>query len=161
MAFNNGYKVFISPVPVGAADLTLQNFQAIDDWVEVINCGTLPDRGPSEGELSFATLANGMVKGKGTKDFGGGDIDVLKRGTNLGRDAMAAAANTQLNHAMRLVAPDSTGASAGQMTATTEYLRALVTGPRTPGGGGDETDIARFSVMINQYLIVPSAVIPE
>lgn len=161
MAFNNGYKVYISPEPVGAADLTQGEFEAIDDWVEMINCGTLPDRGPAEGELSFPTLAHGTVKGKGAKDFGGGDFDVLKRGVNAGREAFAAAALTQLNHAIRLVAPDATGSSPGDMSPTTEYLRGLVTGPRTPGGGGDEADIARFSVVFNQYLVVPSAVIPE
>jgi len=163
MAFNKGYKVFISPVAVGDDDLTVNAFAAIDDWVEMINVGTLPERGRTEGELTYPTLNNGVIKGKGSVNFGSGDFECSRKGTNAGRDEFVDAAETELNYAIKLLAPDGVDDSAtpGDVLATREYLRCLVSGPVVPSGGDEQADIFRFPVMINQHEIVPSSVVPE
>ncbi len=163
MAFNKGYKVFISPVAVGDDDLTVSQFNAIDDWVEMINVGTLPERGRTEGELAYPTLNNGVIKGKGSTDFGSGDFECSRAGANAGREAFETAGATELNYAIKLLAPDGvdTSSTAGAVLATREYLRCLVSGPVVPSGGDEQADIFRFPVMINQHEIIPSSVVPE
>lgn len=156
MAFNKGYKVYICATPTGDDDLNQSAFEALT-WVEVTHVGTLPDRGRNEGELTYPTLAHGVQKGKGSPDFGSGDFEVSRKGTNTGRAAMITAAETELNHAIKLVAPDATGTDPGDFTATTEYLRGLLSGPIVPSGGTDNPDIFRFPFYINQHLIVAPA----
>jgi hypothetical protein len=153
MAFNTGYRVYICET-AQEADLDQAGFEALT-WVEATNVGTLPDRGQSQDELTYPTLNNGIIKGKGPKNYGSGDFEVSRKGTNLGRDAMVTAANTELNYAIKLVAPDAVSG----YTATTEYLRGLLSGPTYPGGGADQASIARFSFYNNQYLLVePEAI---
>lgn len=163
MAFNKGYRVFISPTPVGDDDLTENDFAAISDWDELINCGELPERGRNENELTYNTLAHGVIKGKGSVNFGSGNFACSRKGTNEGRDTFEVAAATELNYAIRLVAPDGeiTSSTAGDVLATREYLRCLVSGPVVPTGGDDQADIFQFGVMINQHMTVASSVVPE
>lgn len=155
MAFNKGYKVFICET-AQPADLDQAAFEALT-WVEMVNCGTLPERGRSENELTYNTLAHGVIKGKGSVNHGSGDFECARRGTNAGREAFIVAAKTDLNYAIKLVAPDATGVAVGDFTATTEYLRCLISGPIVPSGSDEQADIFRFPVMINQHLIVAPA----
>ena len=153
MAFNHGYKVYICET-AQPADLEQAALEALV-WVEVKNVGTLPDRGRTQAELTFPTLSHGVIKGKGPIDFGSGDFEVSRKGTNEGRDAMVAAAATELTYMMKLVAPDAVSG----FTATTEYLRGAISGPLAPGGGPDGTNINRFSFYNEMYLeVAPEAI---
>lgn len=160
MAFNKGYKVYICATPAGDDDLTQTEFEALT-WVEAINVGTLPERGRTESELTYNTLSHGVKKGKGSTNYGSGDFEMTRKGTNAGREAFVAAAATELNHAIKLVAPDATGEDTGDFTATIEYMRGYLTGPTVPSGGDEQADIFRFSFYNNQHLIVAPEEITE
>lgn len=154
MAFNQGSKVYICETAAGDDDLSQSEFEALT-WVEVLNVGTLPEYGRSQDELTYPTLAHGTIKGKGAVNFGAGDFEVSRKGTNTGRDAMETAAATELKYAMKIVAPDATDS----MTATIDYLRGALGGPVIPGGGGDQAKIYRFSMYVDQHLpVAPEAI---
>lgn len=154
MAFNSGSTVFICET-AQSSDLDQSGFEALT-WVEAVNVGTLPDYGRAQDEQTYPTLNNGVLKGKGPVNYGSGDFDISREGTNLGRDAFAAAALTELDYAVKIVGPD---AVSGATTATIDYLRGQISGPVVPGGGPDQKKLHRFSYYITQHLpVAPEAV---
>jgi hypothetical protein len=154
MAFNTGSKVYICET-AQSSGLDQSGFEALE-WIETPNVGTLPDVGRAQDELTYPTLADGVQKGKGPVNYGSGDFDVSREGTNLGRDAFAAAALTELDYAVKIVGPD---AVSGVTTASIDYLRGKIAGPVVPGGGPDQKKLHRFSYYITQHLpVAPEAV---
>ena len=152
MAANKGTKVYISPT-AASADLTKTEFEALSDWEEISNVGTIPDNGPSEAEITYATLAHGTIKAKDSTDFGGGDLECRYIPDDAGQLALATAAATELDYPIKFVAPDAeTG-----FDPTVIYVRAQISGPRMLGGGTGDFKRLQFTTMNNQYLLVPKA----
>jgi len=75
--------------------------------------------------------------GFGNIDYGSGPMQVPHEDTDPGQIALRAA-NKDLYYVIRVDHNDETGSAPGDMSATTDYLLAKMSGPHYPEAGSDE-----------------------
>lgn len=113
-------------------------------YVEVKGVGSLGEIGASTNIVSYDTWGNPIVsKGKGLTDGGSPDVEMLRIAADPGQIAMRAASATKDNYAFKQTMQDG----------STRYFRALVTGPRAPGGRNEDFDLLVFTLGVNQLPI--------
>lgn len=150
----NAGKTYFVCATAQASDLDQAGFEGLS-WVRVNNVGAFPDYGRRENIAEYVTIDNGKLKGKGSNDAGGGDMDVSRLASDSGQDALRTAGATKQVYAFKVVHDDAvTG-----FTATTDYLRGIVSGPMHPQGGDEDFVLDRFALGFVQHLRVdPEAV---
>ncbi len=135
-------KLYISTTPQNAdlTDHATAGFPGLV-YTEVKGVGSVGEIGPNTNIVSYDTWGNPIVsKGKGLTDAGATDVECLRIPADPGQLAMRAAAGTNDNYAFKQTLQDG----------TTRYFRALVTGPRAPGGRNEDFDLLVFGIGLNQ-----------
>lgn len=124
------------------ADLTATTFAALT-YVEVKGVGNVGERGVSTNIVNYDTWGSVVVsKGKGLTDAGNADVEMLRIPNDPGQVAMrvAGAPTNKGNYAFCEDLQDG----------TKRYYRALVSGPRAPGGRNEDFDLHVFTLGLNQ-----------
>jgi hypothetical protein len=112
-------------------------------YVEVKGVGSLGETGLNTNIVNYDTWGSLVVsKGKGLTDAGSADVEMLRIQNDPGQIAMIAAGlpTNSDNYAFKQVLQDG----------TTRYFRALVAGPRNPGGRNEDFDLRVFTLGLNQ-----------
>lgn len=136
MTTHAGKTVYIAADLDPSADLAdLAAFEGLT-WVEVKGCGAFPELGRNEPIATYNTFER-VEKGKGVPDFGGGDMEVKRISGDAGQAALRAAGSKTVHAGFKVVYKDATGTANGDYSATTDYAKGVVTGPRR-GSGTDE-----------------------
>lgn len=152
-----GKKVYISEA-VGETDLAdVAAFEALS-WTEVPGVGTFPEYGRAEA-ISTHNGFEKKAKGKGAPDFGGGDLEVRRISGDAGQLALRAAGASKKQYAFKIVFDDATGASSGDYTATTDYVKGVVSGPKRGGSGDEDFIMDVYALGFEQHIPDEPAVI--
>jgi len=127
-------------------------------FVTIGKIESLGEIGPQSQDVTFTPLAGDTVQHlKGATDNGAITVVCAKDPLDAGQIAMLTAAATNFEYAMKIVEND--GADAND-TDTTTYARGPVMGGRKTIGGSNDITKRTFMVGLNQYLEVPSVVVP-
>lgn len=124
------------------ADLNLSAFQALTDWIQLPNVGSIGETGINQNAVNYPTWDRRVLqKGKGQANAGDPEVECLDVASD-GMTAFIAAGdpNNQNNYAFRIVWDDG----------TVEYNRGLVMGPRKPKGGNEEFKRVVFTLALQQ-----------
>lgn len=127
-------------------------------WVEVPGIGAFPELGRNEAIATYNTFKK-MEKGKGAPDFGGGDMEVKRISGDAGQIALRTAGSKNLHVAFKVVYDDDTGAATGDFTATTEYAKGVISGPRRGGSGDEDMILDVYSLGFTQVITTEPAAI--
>jgi hypothetical protein len=153
MSTNAGKKYYICAT-AQEADLDQAGFEALT-WVRIGNVGAFPEIGRNEPIATYNTHDNGVLKGKGSNDPGSGDLECAYAASDVGQIELRTAGATKKNWAFKVLHDDATDS----LTATVDYCRAIVSGPRHPNGSDEDFRREVYSLGINQHLrILPEAV---
>ena len=112
-------------------------------YTEVKGVGSVGELGLNTNIVSYDTWGSDVIsKGKGLTDAGSADVEMLRVATDPGQIAMRAAGATtnKNNYAFKIDLQDG----------TTRYFRALVAGPRHPGGRNEDFDLDVYTLGANQ-----------
>ena len=124
-------------------------------WVRVNNVGLFPDYGRTENIASYTTLDNGILKGKGSNDSGGGEMELSHLATDAGQVALRTIGADKGVYAFKIVHDDAVSG----YTATTDYVRSVVSGPTYPQGGDEDFVREMYQLGHVQHLrVLPEAV---
>lgn len=146
-----GRRIFICTTPQNTALANAAAFDALT-YVEVEGVGNIGEFGRTPNMLSYNTLKTGEQRSfKGVVVLGSPTVEVARDVSDAGQDALRAAALTQHNYAIRIEEND-TPATGASPKPTRHYIRAVVGGPISPGGGVDDIDLERFMLGINQLI---------
>lgn len=149
---NSGSKLYICATPKNE-DLTQTQFEALT-WVQVKKVGSVGERGLTTNIVTYDTWDTAVaLKGKGISNAGDPEVEVARLLADPGQVAMRAAGAPGVADAY----PFKVERPSGEI----EYLRGLVTGPRTPGGRNEDFVLHVYSLALNQVPIeVPAPVTP-
>jgi hypothetical protein len=137
-------KLYISTTPQNADldDHAGNGFPSLT-YVEVKAVGSVGELGLATNIVSYDTWGSEVIsKGKGLTDAGSADVEMLRAALDPGQIAMRAAGATSNhnNYAFKIDLQDG----------TTRYFRALVAGPRHPGGRNEDFDLDVYTLGANQ-----------
>jgi len=148
---NAGAKFYVCET-TQPADLDATAYAALT-WVLVGGTAAIPEAGRTEEIVSFDRTDGAAIKGKGSLDYGGGDLEVAYLPADLGQIALVTMAATKLPYAFKVVLDDAAGA----LSATTEFTRGIVGGPSRPSKSGKEFATRVFSLGYEHFLpVVPA-----
>lgn len=149
---NSGSKLYICVTPKNE-DLTQTQFAALT-WVQVKKVGSVGERGLTTNIVTYDTWDTAVaLKGKGISNAGDPEVEVARVLDDPGQVAMRAAGLPSVTDAYAFKVERPSG--------EIEYLRGLVTGPRTPGGRNEDFVLHVYSLALNQVPIeVPAPVTP-
>lgn len=137
-------KLYISTTPQNEDldDHAVNGFPSLV-YTEVKGVGSVGELGLNTNIVSYDTWGSDVIsKGKGLTDAGSADVEMLRVATDPGQIAMRAAGATtnKNNYAFKIDLQDG----------TTRYFRALVAGPRHPGGRNEDFDLDVYTLGANQ-----------
>lgn len=158
MGTKAGAKVYVAEELQDDTDLDKAGFEALT-WVEVKDVGTIPEYGRNEAPATYDAFS-GIVKGKGSNDAGGGDFIMAYHAEDLGQIEMRSHGAQRRNVCFKIEHPDATGTANPDKSATIDYLRGVLSGPRHPQGGTNDFEREAYAFGCNQHLRVLPAVIP-
>ncbi|MCD0280460.1 hypothetical protein JWH04_16240 [Xanthomonas melonis] len=149
---NSGSKLYICATPQNS-DLTKTQFEALT-YVQVKKVGSVGERGLTTNIVTYDTWDTAVsLKGKGISNAGDPEVEMARDLADPGQIAMRAAGQPTVTSAYALKVERPSG--------EIEYLRGLVTGPRTPGGRNEDFVLHVYSLALNQVPIeVPAPVTP-
>jgi hypothetical protein len=141
---NSSNKFFISTTPQNADldDDPIAGFPGLV-YTEVASVGSVGELGLATNILNYDTWASEVIsKGKGLTDAGNADVEMLRIPLDPGQIAMRAAGATtnKNNYAFKIE----------MQGGTDRYFRALVAGPRHPGGRNEDFDLDVYTLGANQ-----------
>lgn len=148
---NSGAKLYICVTPQNS-DLTEAEFKALT-YVLVGKVGSVGERGITTNIVTYDTWDTAVaLKGKGISNAGDPEVEVARDLADPGQVAMRAAGQpgVQSSYAFKVERP----------SGEVEYLRGLVTGPRTPGGRNEDFVLHVYSLALNQVPIDVAAPAP-
>lgn len=131
---------------------TAQNSDLDDDpttgfpsltYTEVSAVGSVGELGLATNIVSYDTWGSEVIsKGKGLTDAGTADVEMLRVALDPGQIAMRAAGATtnKNNYAFKIDLQDG----------SKRFFRALVAGPRHPGGRNEDFDLDVYTLGANQ-----------
>jgi hypothetical protein len=132
--------------------LNLTAFEAITEWTEVKDVGSIGQTGVDTNIVSYDTLATEVTqKQKGISNAGDPEIECARNPTDAGQLAMRAAAATRYNYAFKI--EDADAPQAG-WSNTIYYNRGVVSGPFRPNGRNEDFILETFRLGLNQKEIV-------
>lgn len=138
---NSGSKLFICATPQNK-DLTEVEFAALT-YVQVKKVGNVGERGITTNIVTYDTWDTAVaLKGKGISNAGDPEVEVARDLADPGQTAMRAAGQPDVQDAYAFKVERPSG--------EVEYLRGLVTGPRTPGGRNEDFVLHVYSLALNQ-----------
>lgn len=145
---NSGSKLYICVTPQNS-ELDEEGFEALT-YVQVNKVGSVGERGITTNIATYDTWDTLVaLKGKGISNAGDPEVEMARDLTDPGQIAMRAAG-----------APDVPSAYAFKVerpSGEVEYMRGLVTGPRTPGGRNEDFVLHVYSLALNQVPIEVAA----
>lgn len=150
-AKKQGSKLYVCATAQNS-DLTQSAFEALT-WVQVGKVGNLGDFGSESNLSSYNTLDESVTqKQKGTADAGSLQVDVASVYDDAGQVIMRTFGGplNQDNIAVKIERNDKPSSS---YTNTIFYTRGVVSGPINVGGGGDDFEVERYTVGLNQLPI--------
>ncbi|KGU41861.1 MULTISPECIES: hypothetical protein [Xanthomonas] len=149
---NSGSKLYICATPQNS-DLTKTQFEALT-FVQVKKVGSVGERGLTTNIVTYDTWDTAVsLKGKGISNAGDPEVEMARDLADPGQIAMRAAGQPTVTSAYALKVERPSG--------EIEYLRGLVTGPRTPGGRNEDFVLHVYSLALNQVPVeVPAPVTP-
>ncbi|AZR23483.1 MULTISPECIES: hypothetical protein [Xanthomonas] len=149
---NSGSKLYICATPQNS-DLTKTQFEALT-YVQVKKVGSVGERGLTTNIVTYDTWDTAVsLKGKGISNAGDPEVEMARDLADPGQIAMRAAGQPTVTSAYALKVERPSG--------EIEYLRGLVTGPRTPGGRNEDFVLHVYSLALNQVPVeVPAPVTP-
>lgn len=151
---SEGSTVFIGPVTTA----TTQSALAALTYVEVKDVESIGEFGPQKQDVTFTRLAGGGVQHlPGATDNGLIPVVCGRNATDPGQIALAAAASTKFEYAVKIVLADEADAND---TPTTFYARGPVFGSRNNVGGANDVTKRTFNVGANVFIEVPGAAVP-
>ena len=158
MSTHAGKEIYFSG-GLGVADLADKAaFEGLT-WTRVNGIGEpFLEYGPNQDISDFPTFSK-VEKGLGTPDYGGGDIEVMRISGDAGQAAMKAQGGKSSHGAFKIVLKDSTGTETGDYTATTDYVKGVLTTPRRNAGQGGDMILDIYGFGATQTISVEPAVI--
>ncbi|OOW67094.1 hypothetical protein Xmar_07735 [Xanthomonas axonopodis pv. martyniicola] len=149
---NSGSKLYICATPQNS-DLTKTQFEALT-FVQVKKVGSVGERGLTTNIVTYDTWDTAVsLKGKGISNAGDPEVEMARDLADPGQIAMRAAGQPTVTSAYALKVERPSG--------EIEYLRGLVTGPRTPGGRNEDFVLHVYSLALNQVPVeVPAPTTP-
>lgn len=154
MATNMGRKFYVSKTPQ-PVDMTITEFEAVTDWLEVTNVGEVGESGVNTNIVSYPTMDTEFTnKGKGISDAGDMTVTCKYVANDPGQLLMSELAATAMDYAFKTVWKDSlTAAGKG----TTKYDRGIIVGPLVSGGGPEDFHTVTWTCGFQQrYVEVPA-----
>ena len=138
---NSGSKLSICVLPQNE-DLTETQFAALT-YVLVKKVGNVGERGITTNIVTYDTWDTAVaLKGKGISNAGDPEVEMARDLADPGQTAMRAAGQPDVQDAYAFKVERPSG--------EIEYLRGLVTGPRTPGGRNEDFVLHVYSLALNQ-----------
>ncbi|MBD7952717.1 hypothetical protein H9654_00735 [Stenotrophomonas sp. Sa5BUN4] len=138
---NSGSKLSICVIPQNK-DLTEAEFAALT-YVQVKKVGNVGERGITTNIVTYDTWDTAVaLKGKGISNAGDPEVEMARDLADPGQIAMRAAGQPDVQDAYAFKVERPSG--------EVEYLRGLVTGPRTPGGRNEDFVLHVYSLALNQ-----------
>ncbi|WP_349984451.1 hypothetical protein ABRP17_016625 [Stenotrophomonas sp. WHRI 8082] len=138
---NSGSKLSICVLPQNE-DLTETQFAALT-YVQVKKVGNVGERGITTNIVTYDTWDTAVaLKGKGISNAGDPEVEMARDLADPGQIAMRAAGQPDVQDAYAFKVERPSG--------EIEYLRGLVTGPRTPGGRNEDFVLHVYSLALNQ-----------
>ncbi|MBD8696601.1 hypothetical protein [Stenotrophomonas sp. CFBP 13718] len=138
---NSGSKLSICVLPQNE-DLTETAFAALT-YVQVKKVGNVGERGITTNIVTYDTWDTAVaLKGKGISNAGDPEVEMARDLADPGQIAMRAAGQPDVQDAYAFKVERPSG--------EIEYLRGLVTGPRTPGGRNEDFVLHVYSLALNQ-----------
>jgi len=138
---NSGSKLSICVLPQNE-DLTETAFAALT-YVQVKKVGNVGERGITTNIVTYDTWDTAVaLKGKGISNAGDPEVEMARDLADPGQIAMRAAGQPDVQDAYAFKVERPSG--------EVEYLRGLVTGPRTPGGRNEDFVLHVYSLALNQ-----------
>lgn len=138
---NSGSKLSICVLPQNE-DLTETAFAALT-YVQVKKVGNVGERGITTNIVTYDTWDTAVaLKGKGISNAGDPEVEMARDLADPGQTAMRAAGQPDVQDAYAFKVERPSG--------EIEYLRGLVTGPRTPGGRNEDFVLHVYSLALNQ-----------
>jgi len=127
-------------------------------FVELPDFGAFPRYGKRE-EIAEYPTKNGVKKGKGAPNYGGGDAECEYEPDHAGLEAMRQRAQGKSKAVIRVTHGDATGSNTGDMSATVDYLDVVIGGPDYPDGADSDMEREVFTLGVESVLRVqPSAI---
>lgn len=122
--------------------------------MQVKKVGSVGERGMTTNIVTYDTWDTAVaLKGKGISNAGDPEVEVARVLDDPGQVAMRAAGLPSVTDAYAFKVERPSG--------EIEYLRGLVTGPRTPGGRNEDFVLHVYSLALNQVPIeVPASATP-
>ncbi|MBI1234768.1 MAG: hypothetical protein GC208_09730 [Alphaproteobacteria bacterium] len=157
MGTKAGAKLYVAEELQDDTDLNQAGFEALT-WVLVKDVGTFPEYGRNEATATYDAFS-GIVKGKGSNNAGDGDFIMAYDPTDAGQVQMRSRGAQRRNVCFKIEHADATGTANGDKTATMDYLRGVLSGPRSPAGGTSDFEREAYSFGNNQHLRVLPATI--
>jgi hypothetical protein len=145
---NAGAKFYVCET-TQPADLDATAYAALT-WVLVGGTSAIPDAGAIEEIVSYERTDGAALKGKGSLDYGGGDLEVAYLPADLGQIALTTMAATKVPYAFKVVLDDA----AGDLSATTQFMRGVVGRASRPGKNGKEFSTRVFPLGFEHFLEV-------
>lgn len=137
----SGRKIFVSTTAENTA-LTPAEFELLS-YTEIKFVGNIGQFGIDTNVLSYPLLGEVvMQKQKGMTDAGDVAVECARKDSDAGQLAMrvAGAPDYYDAHAFRVINQDG----------SIDYLRGLVMGPVSPGGGNEDFDLHTYTVALIQ-----------
>lgn len=145
----SGRKIEISSTSE-PSELSEQEFSGLS-YTEIRFVGNIGEYGNSTNILNYSLLGEVVSqKQKGETNAGDPTIDVARNDSDAGQSALTVAGEPgyYLPHAFKITNQDG----------SIDYLRGLVTGPVSVGGGNEDFDVYRYTLaLIQAFIHVPSS----
>lgn len=154
MGSMQGGKVFICTTAQAAPLANAAAYAALV-WVEIKGVGNMGQIGTSTNILNYPTWGDTVVqKAKGLSNAGDPTLELLRIPNDAGQLAIAAAALTNLNYAIKVERNDKL---TGGGTKTIIYNRGLVAGPARPQGANEDFDVDVYTLAFQDLeTVVPA-----
>ncbi|MGU3575639.1 hypothetical protein ACLBWZ_08900 [Brucellaceae bacterium C25G] len=135
MATNMGRKTYVSKTPQ-PAEMSLDDFEALTDWLEVRFVTEIGESGVNTNILSLPVMDTKFTeKGKGISDAGDVAITVRYDAADPGQALLRELGETNMYYAFKFQIDDkATPTGAGSI----EYNRGLITGPLRSNGAPED-----------------------
>lgn len=151
-----------SPTPIGIPKTkvyigTTASSPASDTFTEIADIDTIPGYGSAATPIKVQTVGSGEVTIKGVVTYGGGDLQVIKRASDAGQVALAAAGAdfSGANYNLRLILPNkATSTGTGEI----HDVKCLVMGAPHVLGSANGTVKLKFTLGFNSDVTVTAAV---